>query len=97
MKEFKVVVPWMEGLHMRPAARLVKAANHFRSSIVLKCGEQITDLRSIISVVSLCATMGMTLDVTTSGEDEHAAAQAIQQIFSGPGANPADSTSKPGP
>jgi phosphotransferase system HPr (HPr) family protein len=96
MKEFKVVVPWLDGLHMRPAARLVKAAQHFRSSIILKCGEQITDLRSIVSVVSLCATMGTTLDVTTSGEDEHAAAQAIQQIFCGHGENPANSMSQPG-
>jgi phosphotransferase system HPr (HPr) family protein len=96
MKEFKVVVPWLDGLHMRPAARLVKVTKHFRSNIILKCGEQITDLRSIVSVVSLCATMGMTLDVTASGEDEHAAAQAIQQIFSPEGVSSADSMNLPG-
>jgi len=68
---------------MRPAARLVSTARCFQSKILLKCGEKVADLRSIVSIVSLCATMGMALDVVASGEDEHDATRAIEQIFFG--------------
>ena len=78
-----MVVPWQGGLHMRPAARLVNTAKCFQSKILLKCGEKVADLRSIVSIVSLCATMGMTLDVVASGEDEHDATRAIERIFVG--------------
>lgn len=83
MKTSKVTVPWHEGLHLRQAARLVKVAQRFRSAIRLKCDGKIADLRSIISVVALCATMGMTLEVEASGDDEQDAAQSVEQVFLG--------------
>ena len=82
MKHIKVVVPWEDGLHFRSAARLVSTAKCFRSEIVLKCGEKVADLRSIVSIISLCATVGMALDLVASGEDEHEATRAIAQVFS---------------
>jgi phosphotransferase system HPr (HPr) family protein len=81
MRMSKVTVPWAEGLHFRQAARLVKAARNFRSSIRLKCGDRIADLRSILSVLALCAAMGMTLEVEVTGDDESDAAQTVEQIF----------------
>jgi len=81
MKLAKVTVPWSEGLHLRQAVRLVKAARSFHSSIKLKCGGRIADLRSIISVLALCATVGMTLEVEVAGDDEQDAAQTVEQIF----------------
>jgi len=71
---------------LRPAAMLVSTAQSFRSNILLKCGEKVADLRSIVSIVSLCATMGMALDVVAFGEDEHDATHAIAQVFSAHGA-----------
>jgi len=82
MKQLRVVVPWREGLHLRPAAQLILVAKKFRSTISLKCGERIGDLRSILSIIALCATMGMPIDVEATGEDEQEAAQAIEQVFS---------------
>jgi phosphotransferase system HPr (HPr) family protein len=82
MKRLRVVVPWHEGLHFRPAARLVQAAQKFRSSVSLKSGRRVADLRSILSMIALCATMGTALDVEAAGEDEEDAIQAIQQVFS---------------
>lgn len=83
MKHSKVVVPWREGLHLRHAAKLVQLAKFFRSNIFLRCGTKSADLRSIISIISLCATMGTALDVEASGEDEREATQAVQRAFSG--------------
>lgn len=84
MKRTKVVVPWQGGLHLRPAMKLVQVARGFQSTIRLSCGEKIADLRSILSVIALCAAMGTGLDVEAVGEDEQDAAQAIEQVFSAP-------------
>lgn len=81
MKHAKVTVPWSEGLHLRRAAQLVKVAQRFRSSLRLKCDDQIADLRSIVSVLALCATMGTTLDLEAVGDDEQDAAHSVERVF----------------
>ena len=85
MKNLKVVVPWREGLHLRHAVKLVQLAKFFHSSICLKRGPKMADLRSIISVISLCATMGTALDVEIVGDDEQAATQAVERVFAAQG------------
>ena len=85
MKNSQVIVPWREGLHLRHAAKLVQLGKFFRSTISLKCGHKIADLRSIVSVISLCATMGTTLDVEVRGDDEAEATRAVERAFSAPG------------
>ena len=82
MKRSRVVVLWTRGLHLRPAAMLVQAAKDFHSTIHLTCGGKIADLRSILSVLALCATMGTGLDVEAVGEDEQDAVRAIEKMFS---------------
>jgi phosphocarrier protein HPr len=82
MKHSKVVVSWREGLHLRPAARLVRLSKQFRSTIFLKCSGKIADLKSILSILSLCATMGAVLDIEATGDDEQDAARAVEQAFS---------------
>lgn len=82
MTSSKVVVHWREGLHLRRAVNLVRVAQKFRSTIRLKCGGNIADLRSILSVVTLCASVGTTLYVEANGDDEQAAAEAVEQLFS---------------
>jgi phosphotransferase system HPr (HPr) family protein len=82
MKRSTVVVSWREGLHLRPAAKLVRLGKRFRSTIFLKCGGKVADLRSILSILSLCATMGTALDIEAIGDDEHDAARAVEQTFS---------------
>ena len=42
------------------------------------------DLRSILSILALCATMGTTLTLEASGEDEKDAVQALEQAFASP-------------
>lgn len=81
MKRATVVVNWNEGLHLRHAARLVRAAQTFRSTIVLKCCGRIADLHSILSVIALCATMGAAIEIEANGDDEQEAANTIEQVF----------------
>lgn len=81
MKHCKITVLWSEGLHLRRAAQLVKVARKFRSTLHLKCGGKIADLRSIVSILALCATMGTALDLEAVGDDEQEAAQTVEQVF----------------
>ncbi len=81
MKHARVTVLWSEGLHLRRAAQLVKVAQRFHSTLYLKCGGRIADLRSIVSVLALCATMGTALDLEAVGDDEQEAAQSVEQVF----------------
>ena len=82
MKHLQVLVPWKGGLHLRPATRLVRIAQTFRSTILLSCGGKIANARSIVSVLLLAASMGSAINIETTGEDETNAAQAIEQVFS---------------
>lgn len=81
MKRSTVVVSWDDGLQFRSAARMIRVARRFRSSIVLKCGEKIGDVRSIMSIVMLCATMGAVINIEARGEDEELAIKAVTQVF----------------
>lgn len=82
MKTIRVIVPWPHGLHLRTAAALARMAQGFRSVIRLKSGGQIADIRNILSVIALCATMGMAIDLEINGPDEDDASQAIEDVFS---------------
>ena len=66
---------------MRHAMALVKAAAQFQSTVLLKCGDKIADLRSFLSVVALCASMGTVLEVEITGADEVEARQVVVQVF----------------
>lgn len=81
MKKTSVIVPWDQGLHLKPAARLIHTAKRYRSAILLRAHGKVADARSIIHILLLCATFGTLLEVEISGEDEASAASAIEQLF----------------
>lgn len=82
MTQTTVVVRWATGLHLRTAAKLVHTAQAFQSAILLKHRGRVANVRSILSVIALCATMGAALDLEVNGDDEQEAARAIEQVFS---------------
>ncbi len=81
VKHSKVHIPWKEGLHLRPAAKLVKCARIFQSSISLKVNDRLADARSILAVMLLCATFGAVVDLEASGTDEAEALAAVTAVF----------------
>ena len=62
--------------------KLVQIAQKFRSQISVECRGRIADARSILSIIALCATMGTTVDLQATGEDEQDAATALEDVFS---------------
>ena len=81
MNKTKVIVPWDQGLHARPATRLVQRARKFHSSIQIKTHEKVADAKSILSVLLLCATFGTMLEIEAVGEDEFVATSEIERLF----------------
>jgi phosphocarrier protein len=71
------------GLHARAAARLVRLASRFSSTIYLsrEGSSQEIDSKSILGVLMLAATEGTRLVISVRGQDENEACQAIRSLF----------------
>ena len=70
------------GLHARPAAKLVDCAARYTSEIRLTHQGQTIDAKSIMSVLMLAAPCGAILEVSLDGNDEQAAMEALEALFS---------------
>jgi phosphocarrier protein HPr len=69
------------GLHARPAAQLVQAANRHRcETYVVKDGTTV-NAKSIMGVLTLAAAKGSRLTVTCDGDDAEQAMEAIATLI----------------
>jgi phosphocarrier protein HPr len=71
------------GLHARAAAKLVRLASRFTSSVYLsrEGTRQQIDSKSILGILMLAAACGTRLEVSVNGEDEAQASEAITRLF----------------
>ncbi len=69
------------GLHARPAAMVVQAANRFRSEIVFEKDGLQVNAKSIMGVLTLAAAKGAAVVVSCEGPDAADAMAAIARIF----------------
>jgi len=83
MVEITVAVRNELGLHARAAARLVRTATRFQSSVRLERidGSASADAKSILNVLMLAASGGTTLRAIAEGHDEVAAIAALSGLF----------------
>ena len=81
MTESQVTIQWQAGLHLRPAAKLVQLGKDAKSTIQIKSGNKVANIKNIMSILMLCATMGTTLTIEANGEDEQEVTQNIEQLF----------------
>ena len=83
MQERSVTVVNRLGLHARAAAKLVRAAGAYASSVRLERadGGAAADAKSILSVLMLAAARGTTLRVTAERADETEALGAVCALF----------------
>jgi phosphotransferase system HPr (HPr) family protein len=70
-----------EALHMKVVAVLIQKASTFRSSIWLSKGERRANAKSLLGVMSLGIENKMELTVTTDGNDETEALEAISSYL----------------
>jgi phosphocarrier protein HPr len=71
----------MLGLHARPAAQLVQAANRHRSEVHFSKDGTTVNAKSIMGVLTLAASRGSQLTVVCEGEDAEAALLAIGKMI----------------
>ena len=71
------------GLHARAAAKLIDLASGFESRIrILRDGRE-ADAKSIMRVMMLAASKGMSIDVVAQGTDAAEAVDAIERLVAG--------------
>lgn len=70
-----------DGLHMRPAQRLVRLASRYSAQIHLGRGGDMMDCESILSLLTLGAVQGDRLQLAADGEDAAAAVDEITAWF----------------
>jgi phosphocarrier protein FPr len=76
----EIVVPNRLGLHARPAARFVSAANRFEAKIQVQLGDKLANAKSINQVATLGVRQGDNIVVTALGNDAVEALSAIQAL-----------------
>lgn len=83
MVERTLLVKARLGLHARAAAKVVRVAQGFNSTMELRRVDNraSADAKSILSVLMLAASRGTELHVTVEGIDEEAALSAIDKLF----------------
>ena len=80
MIECQATIVNQEGLHARPAARIVRLASSFESEIELaKDGLEVNG-KSIMGVMMLAAECGSSIVIRAQGPDAEQAVQALAEL-----------------
>jgi phosphocarrier protein HPr len=79
--EGRATLPADVDLHARPAATFVRAAMRFSCRIQIATDEREVDAKSLLSVLSLGARRGTTVDLRAQGEDAAAAVAALGSVL----------------
>ncbi|MCB1507889.1 MAG: phosphoenolpyruvate--protein phosphotransferase [Hyphomicrobiaceae bacterium] len=82
--EKRVVVKVREGLHARPAARFVKLAKSFDSSVELARGPKAVNAKSTVKLMLLAVKEDEEILLRVSGPDEEDAGAALAAFLSDP-------------
>lgn len=83
MRKIRVALTNPVGLHARPAAEFVQTANRFHANITvanLTRNTSAVNAKSILSVLTLGAEQGHTIEITAEGPDEDDAIAALQHL-----------------
>jgi len=81
MKTFDYTITDEVGIHARPAGILVKEAKSYASKITINKGALKAEATKLMAIMTLGVKKGDTITVTVEGDDEDAAAPAIEKFF----------------
>lgn len=81
MQRKKIKIINKLGIHARAASKLVGIASRYQSNVSIRYKGREVDAKNIIDVMILAASYGSEIEVTTTGEDEKQALQAIEQLI----------------
>ena len=80
MIEREATIVNLEGLHARPAARIVRLANSFAAEIELAKDGLAVNGKSIMGVMMLAAEFGSSIVIRADGPDAEQAVQALAAL-----------------
>ena len=69
------------GIHARPAAMIVRAANKYESEIFFEKDDEQVNGKSIMGLMMLAAGKGSTIKVIASGNDAEQALNELEELF----------------
>jgi len=69
------------GLHARAAAKLTGVSGRFSCTIELTANGKTVDCKSVMSLMLLAASKGTEITITTDGDDETAAMEAVSTLI----------------
>jgi phosphocarrier protein len=78
--EREAIIVNQEGLHARPAARIVRLASSFAAEIELAKDGLAVNGKSIMGVMMLAAECGSSILIRADGPDDEAAVQALADL-----------------
>jgi phosphocarrier protein HPr len=82
MKE-EIIILNDNGLHALPASRFVKKAEKFKSDITITKNGVVVSGKSIMGILTLACEKGSKVILTTDGDDEKKANEALKKILEG--------------
>jgi phosphocarrier protein len=69
------------GLHARAAAKLVNLAASFEAQLLLRRDEREVNAKSIMGVMMLAASQGITLEIEATGDDAPLAIEQLEALI----------------
>ena len=81
MPSVNAVIADPVGLHARPAADFVRAANTFASTITVTCAGKNANAKSILQIISLNVRQGAIVTLTADGTDADEALRALAALL----------------
>lgn len=77
----EVLVSNQVGLHARPATFFIQKANEFKASIWVEKDERKVNAKSLLGVLSLGITRGVSINILAEGPDEEQAVNALVELI----------------
>lgn len=81
MKTFSYTIQDAVGIHARPAGLLAKLAKTFTSTVTLEKDGKSVNVTKLMMLMGIGIKCGDTVNFTVEGEDEEAAAKAIEDFM----------------
>ena len=69
------------GLHARPATFFIQKANTYKSSVWVEKDDRRVNAKSLLGVISLGITNGMTVNLIADGTDEKEAIEGLATLI----------------
>lgn len=81
MKTFTYTIKDEVGIHARPAGMLAKIAKDYQSEILIEKDGKSVNATKLMMLMGMGIKCGETITVSVTGEDEDAAAEAMENFF----------------